>query len=237
MSEEDAFLDGIAANRADRTRLLVFADWLAEHDDPREEFVRLHARLLEMDGTEPEFAGCEKVWNRWIFGSSSSRRKHPRVGAHWVDALCRVCTTADVARYAENRFATAQGRAERTEYGADEHIHTDSGLTLVYYHGDARDYDKPLEFVAETLLAEFEYDPFRERGTLALDYCYPIVRGNFWRTWRALGTNLRVPPPAPTIATDNPFLAAEHLANGPDNSGMVATYRDDYFALFWSTTT
>ncbi|MGZ4825448.1 MAG: TIGR02996 domain-containing protein, partial [Terriglobales bacterium] len=34
MSDEDAFLDGIAANRADRTRLLVFADWLADHGDP-----------------------------------------------------------------------------------------------------------------------------------------------------------------------------------------------------------
>ena len=52
MSEEEAFLDGIAADRADRTRLLVFADWLADRGDPREEFVRLHAKLLDMDGAE-----------------------------------------------------------------------------------------------------------------------------------------------------------------------------------------
>ena len=90
MSEEDAFLDGIAADRADRTRLLVFADWLADRGDPREEFVRLHARLLEMDGTEPEFADLEKQWTSWtasVVGPDCLPHAFGKLSERWLDAI------------------------------------------------------------------------------------------------------------------------------------------------------
>lgn len=44
MSEEAAFLAAIAADPGDDTARLIYADWLADHDDPRAEYVRLEAR-------------------------------------------------------------------------------------------------------------------------------------------------------------------------------------------------
>src|SRR5438270_11536651 len=113
MSEEDAFLDGIAADRADRTRLLVFADWLADRSDPREEFVRLHAKLLDMDGTEPECGEHNDRWKGWVGGTPFDYPAPARLSGRWLDALCRVYTAA-------SRPAPADGRAalvNRFEYG------------------------------------------------------------------------------------------------------------------------
>jgi uncharacterized protein (TIGR02996 family) len=45
MNEEQAFLAAIAANPSDVTARLVFADWLAERDDPRGEWLRVRTQL------------------------------------------------------------------------------------------------------------------------------------------------------------------------------------------------
>ena len=45
--EEAALLAGIAARPTDRLGYLVYADWLDERGDPRGEFLRLSAQLLE----------------------------------------------------------------------------------------------------------------------------------------------------------------------------------------------
>src|SRR4051812_33056412 len=100
MSDEGAFLDGIAGDRADRTRLLVFADWLAERDDPREAFVRLHVRLLDLDGTEPDFATLDKTWCEWTGGVARAPGYLPGakqtvpLNDRWLDSFCRVFTPA-----------------------------------------------------------------------------------------------------------------------------------------------
>jgi uncharacterized protein (TIGR02996 family) len=50
-SDERAFLDAICEQPDDDTSRLVYADWLAEHDDPdRGEFIRVQ---IELDRTPP----------------------------------------------------------------------------------------------------------------------------------------------------------------------------------------
>src|SRR5687768_14950226 len=142
MSEEDAFLDGIAADRADRTRLLVFADWLADRGDQREAFVRLHAKLLDMDGTEPDFEKHNKAWRLWIRLRPSFRFAHSRLNDRWLDAMCRVCTSADVATYAAPRPDSKRAAAV-TEYGALDHVATIFEPSLVLCRGKALDYVRP----------------------------------------------------------------------------------------------
>lgn len=236
MSEEDAFLDGIAADRADRTRLLVFADWLADRSDPREEFVRLHARLLDMDGTEREFAKLEKAWATWTGGIPFVGLSNSRLNARWLDALCRVCTTAHANEYAENGRDPEPLCAVLTEFGHGDQIHLGGEVTLNLYHGRAAHYETPFEFVSETLLVDLWEDPFIEQGAKALTSCYPLTRGRFWGMWRELCAALRTPPPAPTIAPENHFFGAQFINGDWNNWGMVAVHCDDYFALFWSTT-
>ena len=48
MSDEAAFLAAIAAEPADDTRRLVYADWLDERGDPRGEYLRLELQLHEI---------------------------------------------------------------------------------------------------------------------------------------------------------------------------------------------
>jgi uncharacterized protein (TIGR02996 family) len=245
MSEEDAFLDGIAADRADRTRLLVFADWLADRSDPREEFVRLHAKLLDMDGTEPEFADLEKQWTSWtasVVGPDCLPHAFGKLSERWLDAICRVCTTTEVETFAQDGRAPGAFRAVRSEYGPEAHRQEDTppedrAAALVLYHGYASDYDRPFEFVAETVLDDFPTDPFTERGAAALALCPPVTRASFWLLWRELSGALSEPPPLPELDADDLFLGAQFVNAYPDSDswGIVAIYRDDYFALFWST--
>jgi uncharacterized protein (TIGR02996 family) len=54
MHEE--FLDGLRERPDDSVLRLVYADWLQEHDDPLEEFVRLEVRLASGDYPEQERA-------------------------------------------------------------------------------------------------------------------------------------------------------------------------------------
>src|SRR5262249_5831659 len=57
MSDREAFLNAIAANPADDTARLAFADWLDEHDDPvRAEFIRVQIELGYADRKEPQHA-------------------------------------------------------------------------------------------------------------------------------------------------------------------------------------
>jgi uncharacterized protein (TIGR02996 family) len=60
MNEEQAFLAAIAANPADATARLVFADWLTERDDPRGEWLRVRTQLALGNGTAAELTQLEE---------------------------------------------------------------------------------------------------------------------------------------------------------------------------------
>jgi uncharacterized protein (TIGR02996 family) len=232
MSEEDAFLDGIAADRFDRTRLLVFADWLADRSDPREQFVCLHAKLLDMEGTEPEFKELERAWAAWTGGIPFVELVPPKLDDRWFDVFCRVCTTADVEAYVKNGRGPDRRESELILLRPDDHIHPGGEASLHLYQGRPSYYLSPFEFVSETLLVDLWEDPFIAKGTKALASCCPITRERFWKTWRTLCSDLRTPPPYPAIAPDNHFLSAQFINGDWNNWGMVAIHRDDYFALF-----
>ena len=154
MSEEDAFLDGIAADRADRTRLLVFADWLADRSDPREEFVRLHAKLLDMDGTEPEFEELETRWNRCGWEAAAAL-VGSRIRASWPIAgwmpFAQACTVSE---------AELCLRSNATRFIAPEHEYeVERGYdTLLLYHEPVRASLSVMEFLSETVLTNLRED-------------------------------------------------------------------------------
>lgn len=231
MSEEDAFLAGIEADRADRTRLLVFADWLAERNDPREEFVRTHEKLLQMDGTEPENAELGQLWNRWVGSSSQPHRQVAPLSLLpdlWLNSICRVCTSADVEPYLRDPNYAWWSGVERTVSTC-----TNPYDTVVLYRGQAGDFVGPLEFLAGTVLIDIGVDEWF-RGSL--ESCFPITRGTFWGLWREQLSALRTPPPVPVIPADNRFLSAQYLCGSWSNWAAIAVYQHDCFALFWSTT-
>jgi uncharacterized protein (TIGR02996 family) len=63
MSEEQAFLDAIAASPFDDTPRLVYADWLDEHDQPaKAEYLRLVVSLVPiLAGEDPDPAATERL--------------------------------------------------------------------------------------------------------------------------------------------------------------------------------
>lgn len=242
MPEEDAFLDGIAADRADRSRLLVFADWLADRSDPREEFVRLHARLLEMDGTERAFPDLEMEWAAWtggvpvVPGDLPGGSGPPRLPERWVDALCRLFTAADIAT-APVAPPPPASVVERLEFEQMDHISTSGEEYLSLYRGAAGDFAGPFDFAARTVLNDLWDDRFRARPLVpGRGLLCPVTRGNFWRRWRGACAALRNPPAVPEFDPDNPFLGAQFVEGDWNNWAFVAAHRHDYFALFWSTT-
>lgn len=245
MSDEEAFLEGIAADRADRTRLLVFADWLADRADPREEFVRLHAKLLDMDGTEPDFERLDKQWAEWVGGAACvpgflpGAERPARLSARWCDAMCRTFTAADVAAYLVGNGPTGRPvTIDRQEFGQMDHILTDSEEELVLYRGSSDEFASALDFAARTVLRDLWGDPFQVESPEEADrrYLAPVTRGSFWGRWRGHCAALRNPPPLPVLAPDNYFLGAQYIEGDWNNWAFVAAHRDDYFALFWSTT-
>src|SRR5215207_7575777 len=64
MSDEAGFLKSIADEPAERSTRLVFADWLDEHDRPREaEFLRLQLQVAELSARLLELGGqLEPNW-------------------------------------------------------------------------------------------------------------------------------------------------------------------------------
>jgi uncharacterized protein (TIGR02996 family) len=246
VSEEDAFLHGIATDRADRTRLLVFADWLADRSDPREEFVRLHAQLLDMDGTEPEFAGAEDAWAQWTGGmalrpgySPGPTRAAP-LDDRWCDSICRAFTPADVRAHLARTPDVRPVEVDRREFDQFEHVLGAGEETLVFYRSAADGFGSALEFVTRTVLADLWDDPFRAPVTATRPFGYgflaPVTGGGFWNRWRAHLAGLRNPPPMPVLDPDDRFLGGQFIEGDWSNWAFVAAYQHSYFALFWSTT-
>jgi uncharacterized protein (TIGR02996 family) len=235
VSEEDAFLDGIAADRADRSRLLVFADWLADRSDPREEFVRLHARLLDLDGTEPGFADLESKWVEWINGVRHTPGYlpgpvcPPRLPERWIDAICRLFTAADLA-YCPVEPDLPGAPAERWVFEQMDHKEASREEYLLLYRGAAADFAGPFDFAVRTVLSDLWDDPSRAGAS------YPVTRGSFWQQWRSSCAALRNPPALPNVGPENLFLGAQYIQGDWNNWAFVAAHRDEYFALFWSTT-
>jgi uncharacterized protein (TIGR02996 family) len=246
MSEEDAFLEGIASDRADRTRLLVFADWLAEQGDPREEFVRLQAQLLEMDGSEPGFAGLENDWQQWtggvaVFsGAAPDKTRDAPIDDRWCDSLCRVFTAAEVrARWARTPDVRP-AEVARQVFSPLERVIVGGTETLVLYQARADRFGGVLDFVARTVLTDLWDDPFRAAvpatEPFGSRFLAPVTRGGFWNQWRMHRAGLRNPPPMPVIAPDDHFLGGQYLEGDWNNWAYVAAYQHSYFALLWSTT-
>jgi uncharacterized protein (TIGR02996 family) len=227
MSEEDAFLDGIAADRADRTRLLVFADWLADRSDPREEFIRLHAKLLDMDGTEPVFNGLNERWKDWTGGQLSSR---------WLDALCRVFTASDAAGYVFYPWNTQLlMNADRWEYEPAEQIDSLWAWTQVFYRGKPDAFESPLDFLTRTVIQDLSSRGtfrFRGSGTNIPLKLVPLTCGAFWRAWGHARSELLDPREFPTPDADNRFLGAQQVWSHPHAHAEVALHEREYFALF-----
>jgi uncharacterized protein (TIGR02996 family) len=246
MSEEDAFLDGIAADRADRTRLLVFADWLADHSDPREEFVRLHVRLLEMDGTEPEFRELDNQWADWTGGIPLMPGYLPgaaavsRLDSRWLDSICRVFTAGDVIPYHAGDPLQRSATVARHEFGQMDHIFTAGEETAIFYQGKPDSFTSPFAFLAGSILHDLWDDPFRvtspETDPAGYRFLAPVTRGSFWTRWRGHCAGLRNPPPVPVLTPDNHFLGAQYVEGDWNNWAFVAVHQYDYFGLFWSTT-
>jgi uncharacterized protein (TIGR02996 family) len=246
MSEEAAFLDGIAANRADRTRLLVFADWLAEHADPREEFVRLQARLLEMDGSEPEFGGAENAWVQWTGGVAVGPGTAPGpiraapLDDRWCDSICRAFTAADVRAHLARLPDLRPVEVTQQVFSPLEQVVVGGEETLVLYRGGADRFGSALDFVARTVLTDLWDDPFRAAvpatEPFGSRFLAPVTRGGFWNQWRMHRGGLRNPPPMPVVAPDDHFLGGQYIEGDWNNWAYVAAFHQSYFALFWSTT-
>lgn len=73
--DEAAFLNAIRTNPADETARLVYADWLADRDDPRADFARLSAEFLRCvrglaalrQAIEPDWlADLDPLFNRLV---------------------------------------------------------------------------------------------------------------------------------------------------------------------------
>lgn len=239
MSDEDAFLTGIAADRADRTRLLVFADWLADHADPREEFVRLHARLLDMDDTEPEFEKYDKAWRLWTRApvrlDCMPQAATDRLPACWLDAICRLWSESDIHDAVLNGTRTETPEVECVEYSFVDHDSEHAFDSIVLYHAEAAEFASPLAFAAATVANDIRDNEFFRSDQPLLGWSYPVTRGTFWRRWRERCAALR-PPSLPRIPPDNLFTGAQLVSGGWCYWAAVAAYQRDYFALFWSTT-
>jgi uncharacterized protein (TIGR02996 family) len=68
MSDEAGFLNAIAEQRAERSTRLVYADWLDEHDRPREaEFLRLQLQAAELNARLIELGG--QLDAKWLAAS------------------------------------------------------------------------------------------------------------------------------------------------------------------------
>jgi len=234
MAEEDAFLDAIAADRADRARLLVFADWLAERDDPREEFIRIHVRLLDMDGTEPEFREQNERWEEWVGGEPFDWPAPARLSERWLDALCRVYTIADSDFY-PGTSPDQVVKVNRFEYGPEDFA--DRGSDAILYHGKPGDFDGPFDFVVKTLAPHWSDVERRDsniHGSMSNAHLTPLTRGLFWHNWRSVLAWLVNPPPGPVPAADSFFLGAQYIDVDRYFVATVAIHQHDYFALFWS---
>lgn len=79
MNQEQAFLAALAENPSDDVTRLVFADWLAERDDPREAWMR-DARLARW--SLPEYVDpFPKPPRSCVRGSLPATRSRPRPSA------------------------------------------------------------------------------------------------------------------------------------------------------------
>src|SRR5260370_1026453 len=74
MSQEQAFLDQLAADPFDDVTRLVYADWLEDQDDPCGEYLHREAELATMPEYDPRHAALE----------AQLRRLRERIAEPWL---------------------------------------------------------------------------------------------------------------------------------------------------------
>jgi uncharacterized protein (TIGR02996 family) len=77
--EEDRFIQAILADPDDTSIRLVYADWLEERGDPRGEFLRLEAALMELPREDERWAGM----------AARLRALRATIDRDWLTALGR----------------------------------------------------------------------------------------------------------------------------------------------------
>jgi uncharacterized protein (TIGR02996 family) len=77
--EEDRFVQAILADPDDASIRLVYADWLEERGDPRGEFLRLEAALMELPLED----------DRWAAMAARFRELRATIDRDWLTALGR----------------------------------------------------------------------------------------------------------------------------------------------------
>ncbi len=93
MSDDDSLLAGIVAAPGDRLRMLVYADFLDERDDPRGELVRLEDRLIDLPPASDEFWELKSRRNQlratappdWLAAMRYGVEVHPVFTHGWPD--------------------------------------------------------------------------------------------------------------------------------------------------------
>ena len=117
VDEEAGFIAAMLADPADRTVLLVYADWLDERSDPRGKYLRLVAKGLVRDGVIDDIdlpwfiqltSRIDPVWRALV------ETRHWRVGdgvlplPHWgIPWGARVAAISPDRSTAEVAFTTA----------------------------------------------------------------------------------------------------------------------------------
>jgi uncharacterized protein (TIGR02996 family) len=64
MTEEDAFLLDLLARPDDEAARLIYADWLADHDDPRADLVRQAYQMRSVKASDPAHFEHVAAWRR-----------------------------------------------------------------------------------------------------------------------------------------------------------------------------
>jgi uncharacterized protein (TIGR02996 family) len=131
MSDEAGFLKAIADQPAERSTRLVYADWLDEHDRPREaEFLRLQIQAAEINERLIELGGQLDVsWlnavRPLLLGLHAIKNRAGR--SLWIDQLCHWGT---YERLEEER-PTTESNARRIQ----EIFHS-SELVIIWFQDE-----------------------------------------------------------------------------------------------------
>jgi uncharacterized protein (TIGR02996 family) len=134
MSDEQGFLETLAANPADDVTRLVYADWLDERGDPRDRYLRLEVELAGFAPADPRLASLEaelkqlrpglssewcelagKRWDVWLLAY------HPARKITVIRAICELTSLGLLAAHGLSDALPARVVADPWRGEAEEH--------------------------------------------------------------------------------------------------------------------